>query len=753
MKLVNKILKKIVSPLKLIRDKNNDRKNLNQQDDLLVKTPRYPPFIEGIPAVDVDKILLTQHDLIQKIKFISGMNQDEYKKILLPFISQYASFVHLLPASEHQHHRGLGGLFRHGLEVAYQAMLLGDRIMLSTTGTPQERIANEAKWRFACLCAGLLHDIGKPITDLYITDKNGAYIWNPLTETLDHWLKSNNVKKYFVHWRADRYRKHEEAGILSLNLLLTIDVRNYLMIKNNSDIIEAVLHSISNKSDDIFSRIIVKADVYSATEDMKYYNLTKDEIACGVPTDRFILDAIRELLVQKIWKVNQIGAAVFVLDDGIYIDMTKYNDVKNYLNKKNIYGIPENRDTVADLLISIGVAKKQTIKTNDNKEYTTRYHTIVPNIEPEITVSKALKIDSPDRIFSYVPPVAIKNNFNSKKEITAHYSLNGSGDKNNNSNQISISDNDSIIKNTSSNQKDKSERSNNKDATDDNTDDISFVADHNLDSNSALGSNSVSNGTEKNPLQNDEIEKNLSNTSDSKFHPIDSAKLNKNDDLLITENGNSINNIENKDNSNELILVNQSVAQSNLIENQNNYISQKLNEFIVTNTQDVTNPNNIEEANCSIKENNPKNKNISLPKVESMNLNEINLSISQNIELSNETNDLSLNEQQDTSKNNKKKTKSTKSKKEKIKNCLLEICGQILSKNCPFIINNHIINNREISSIKVEEIEEYLRTKKFNLTFFDLKPYLRESSFNVPLILHCRENDLFFSQKKWQNYN
>nr|WP_276611704.1 TraI domain-containing protein [Thiorhodococcus mannitoliphagus] len=38
----------------------------------------------------------------------------------LPLIERYAAFAHLLRALETQHHRGAGGLFRHGLEVAFQ---------------------------------------------------------------------------------------------------------------------------------------------------------------------------------------------------------------------------------------------------------------------------------------------------------------------------------------------------------------------------------------------------------------------------------------------------------------------------------------------------------------------------------------------------------------------------------------------------------------------------------------------------------
>ncbi|MCV5855159.1 TraI domain-containing protein, partial [Escherichia coli] len=83
--------------------------------------PRYPPFAKGLPMAPVDKVLQTQNELIQKIRSTLGFTQEEYDRLVMPVIGRYAAFVHLLPASEAHHHRGAGGLFRHGLEVAFWA--------------------------------------------------------------------------------------------------------------------------------------------------------------------------------------------------------------------------------------------------------------------------------------------------------------------------------------------------------------------------------------------------------------------------------------------------------------------------------------------------------------------------------------------------------------------------------------------------------------------------------------------------------
>tara|TARA_R110001583_G_scaffold1028_1_gene8885 strand:+ start:6080 stop:6451 length:372 start_codon:yes stop_codon:yes gene_type:complete len=80
--------------------------------------PRYPPFAKGLPTPEVDRILETQAELIQKIRYTLNLNEREFNRLLRPVLHNYAEYVHLLPASESHHHRGAGGLFRHGLEVA-----------------------------------------------------------------------------------------------------------------------------------------------------------------------------------------------------------------------------------------------------------------------------------------------------------------------------------------------------------------------------------------------------------------------------------------------------------------------------------------------------------------------------------------------------------------------------------------------------------------------------------------------------------
>lgn len=398
------------------RHHKSQNKNLSPDpQDLtsLSKIPRYPPFLEGLPFATPAQLLLTQKELIDQLKLTCGFNQRENQELLEPLLLQYAAFVHLLPASENHHHRGVGGLLRHGIEVAYLAARSSDSIIFSMGDTPQNRRNKEPKWRFACLVAGLLHDLGKPITDLYVTNRNGSLVWNPLTDNLYHWLKLNNIDRYFVHWRADRNHKHEESAILALNQILSAPINEYLSSKCQSKIIESMLHGITHTClEDPLVKIVIKSDSDSVEKDILEQGYDQSVSMVGIPVDKYIFDAMRQLIKTKAWRINQSGAAVFYMEDGTYIDWNYYKDLLAILDEQKIPGIPRDRETLADLILDCGFGVPN---IKDGQRY--RYFEILPDLSPTIKVL-GLKLDNIARIYSGELPPKIANLLDLEHEET-----------------------------------------------------------------------------------------------------------------------------------------------------------------------------------------------------------------------------------------------------------------------------------------------------------------------------------------------
>ena len=375
--------------------------------------PRYPPFAKGLPMSPVDKVLQTQNELIQKIKSTLGFTQEEYDRLVMPVIVRYASFVHLLPASESHHHRGAGGLFRHGLEVAFWGTQASESVIFSISDSPGERRNNEPRWRLACCFSGLLHDIGKPLSDVVITNSDGNKTWNPYSETLVEWAKRHNINRYFLRWRDRKHKRHEQFSLLSVERILTPEALEFLA-SPGKDIIESMLQAISGlRINDPVTKLMLKADSESVSRDLKQNRLDVDEFAYGVPVERYVFDALRRLVKMGKWKVNEPGAKVWHLHQGVFITWKQgVNDIYNLLTEDKIPGIPRDPDTLADILIERGFALKNVLPEH-SKDTFYRYWEVIPELpqeEKEVTGKikiQMLRLESSELIFTTEPPAAI----------------------------------------------------------------------------------------------------------------------------------------------------------------------------------------------------------------------------------------------------------------------------------------------------------------------------------------------------------
>ncbi|RCS68663.1 MobH family relaxase [Vibrio casei] len=382
-------------------------------DEYDEEIPRYPPFAKGLPVAPIDKVLLTQDELIQRIRNALGFNKEECKSLILPVIKKYAEFVHLLPASEAHHHRGAGGLFRHGLEVAFWAAQASESVIFSMEGSPRDRRNNEPRWRLASCFAGLLHDVGKPLSDVSVTDKGGSVTWNPYSNTLYGWAVDNKIDRYFLRWRDSRHKRHEQFSVLTIERIIPPNVLQFLS-ESGPEILEAMLEAIAGTStNQPVTRLMLKADQESVARDLKQSRLSVDEFSYGVPVERYVFDAIRRLVKTGRWKINEPGAKVWNLHQGVFITWRQLGDLYELVEKDNIPGIPRDPDTLADILIERGFAIPNKVQGKNGESAHYRYWDVCPEIiqqgQPAGTIKLlGLRLESHELVFTNEPPTPVK---------------------------------------------------------------------------------------------------------------------------------------------------------------------------------------------------------------------------------------------------------------------------------------------------------------------------------------------------------
>lgn len=264
----------------------------------------------------------------------------------------------------------------------------------------------------------MFHDIGKPVSDLSITDEDGRYQWNPFLETLSQWTTNNSIERYFIRWRDGRCKRHEQFSILVLNRVMTPELLAWLT-QPGPEILQAMLEAIGNTDPEhVLSKLVIEADQTSVQRDLKAQRISVDDNALGVPVERYLLDAMRRLLASSQWLVNQRDARVWLRKSNqsthLYLVWkSAAKDIIELLAKDKIPGIPRDPDTLADILIERGLATKSA--SNE------RYESLAPEVlikDDKPIWLPMLHISEADLLFSSNVPSSVRLFSKSEWEAT-----------------------------------------------------------------------------------------------------------------------------------------------------------------------------------------------------------------------------------------------------------------------------------------------------------------------------------------------
>ncbi|MBK1699403.1 MobH family relaxase, partial [Thiococcus pfennigii] len=368
--------------------------------------PRYPPFLKGLPVAAPARILATQAELIARLQDGLAFTDRHFAELVQPVIARYAAFVHLLPASEAHHHRGAGGLFRHGLEVAFHAAQASQGRIFALDRGPAERRALEPRWRLAAGLAGLCHDVGKPVSDLSVSDRAGRTTWRPLLGSLTDWAAGQGVERYFLRWREPRQARHETFGLLVLERILTPEVTSWL-VDADPGIMQGLLSAVAGIDDGaVLGRLVTEADRASVERDLREHHIDPAATSLGVPVDRYLLDAMRRLARGGRWQINVPGARLWLLAEGLHLVWPAgAEDVVALLAADRVPGIPRDPDTLADILLERGLA----VPPPDGAP-SSRYWRLAPAPlarDGQVVTLSMLRLAAPDLVLAGAQPAPV----------------------------------------------------------------------------------------------------------------------------------------------------------------------------------------------------------------------------------------------------------------------------------------------------------------------------------------------------------
>lgn len=222
------LIKQVRSTIRVILNKKallRAEKDYIETDLMLAKDWRQVEH--DLPAVDVRQSKL-ERDLYYNFDTM-------FRQLVL----NLADYIGKLPASESHHHNWPGGLLKHSLEVASVALKYARHWDLTPIGLNDYEAQRKPRWKYAAWVIGLLHDVGKAITDMIVVceDANGqTFRWNPMLASLNEFCVEKKIIRYYIDMNdaskylngVGRFKRHEGMGGALLEKLLTPECRHYL---------------------------------------------------------------------------------------------------------------------------------------------------------------------------------------------------------------------------------------------------------------------------------------------------------------------------------------------------------------------------------------------------------------------------------------------------------------------------------------------------------------------------------------------
>lgn len=319
-----------------------------------------------IPVRSLDGIVEATDSgtLLGSVERKTRFSKANFERDCLPVLQCFAEFVQMLPASEAHHHAQPGGLWLHALEVLDAALTFRAGMELPAGVGTEERKRVEHRWTFAIFAAALLHDVGKPVTDVRVTlfgeDARAGRPWAPL---------AGPMRAFGAHWYSVAFADPSERDYLAHGKLAAMLLHSFVparvlrWLSEDSDVLTQLLAYLSGEDKEgPIGTIIKRADSDSVRRNLLYGPRTRFTSARARPLVERLMEALRRMLVEgAILPLNRPGAAGWVYEGKVWFVCARLADeVRNYLSQhESLQGVPgkDKNDRLFDTWQEYGAAE------------------------------------------------------------------------------------------------------------------------------------------------------------------------------------------------------------------------------------------------------------------------------------------------------------------------------------------------------------------------------------------------------------
>lgn len=300
-----------------------------------------------IPVRSIEQLLEVTHTarLMKSVEQRMRFSAAQFERDCRPVLEAFAEFVQMLPASECHHHAQPGGLWIHALEVIDAALTFRAGIELPAGASTEDRKRQEHRWSYAVFAAAMLHDVGKPVTDLQVTlfaqDPHIGRPWIALAGA----MRVNGAQFYSVAFKTPTqkdYQAHQKLAAMMLHQFVPSRLMRWLAEEGEA-LTQLLAYLAGEAPQGPLAEIVKKADSDSVRRNLLHGPRTRFSTAKATPLIERLMEALRRMLQEgAALPLNRPGAAGWVHDGSIWFVCARLADeVRNYLAQhESAQGVP-----------------------------------------------------------------------------------------------------------------------------------------------------------------------------------------------------------------------------------------------------------------------------------------------------------------------------------------------------------------------------------------------------------------------------
>lgn len=313
-----------------------------------------------LPVLNAQELFqeINAEPFLTRIEQALGLAPENHSVDVTPILNAVAEFVQLLPASESHHHAHPGGLLTHLLEVAAGALYRAEESKLPVGRPTEEQLLHAPRWRFAVLAAALLHDIGKPISDVDVTilsAQGEPAPWDGLGGRMGAFGHCYRVSFPLKH----EYSAHKRLPVILLTSIVPPSTMRWL--SGDPGLLPSLIAYLSGETDGgAIGKLVKAADQKSVADNLLAGSRTRFGTARQVPMIERLMDALRRMLAEGSITLNREGAAGFCDGQEMwFVAGTIADKTREYLNHSEIReagaaGIPTDNSRLFDTWLDYG---------------------------------------------------------------------------------------------------------------------------------------------------------------------------------------------------------------------------------------------------------------------------------------------------------------------------------------------------------------------------------------------------------------